>query len=279
MHAALIGVVALVVALALWGLIESQWVQLGTLELQLDGLPPGLDGFRILHLSDPHFGALSLGWVGANRAAGWAEQREVDLTVITGDLLSARRGRSQLERFVARLEARHDMLAILGNHDVATTRDPFSRPGQVQHAEIAGMRLLRDEAVELEHAGCTVRIAGLDAESYLERRVEIASLAGDDGFEILLTHYPTAVDRVRPGTFDLVLAGHMHGGQICVPLPGAKVRLAHPHARYPEGTFRLGDGATTLVVSRGLGTTFVPFRFFARPEATELILRAPTLEA
>ena len=71
----------------------------------------------------------------------------------------------------------------------------------------------------------------------------------------------------------------MHGGQICVPLPSAKVRLAHPHARYPEGTFRLGDGATTLVVSRGLGTTFVPFRFFARPEATELILRAPTLEA
>jgi predicted MPP superfamily phosphohydrolase len=81
------------------------------------------------------------------------------------------------------------------------------------------------------------------------------------------------VRKLAPGEFHLVLAGHLHGGQICVPLPGGKVRLEHLRAAYWEGVFELPEG--TLHVSRGLGTSFVPFRFFARPEATILTLRAP----
>jgi predicted MPP superfamily phosphohydrolase len=78
-----------------------------------------------------------------------------------------------------------------------------------------------------------------------------------------------------------VLAGHTHGGQICLPYPGGKLRFGNLRPPYAEGVFELPG--TTLVVSRGVGTTFVPLRFFARPEVTELILtrRAPqpTLEA
>jgi predicted MPP superfamily phosphohydrolase len=69
-----------------------------------------------------------------------------------------------------------------------------------------------------------------------------------------------------------VLAGHLHGGQICLPLPGGKLRFSSLGPPYPEGVFQL-DG-TTLVVSRGLGTTFVPFRFCSRPQAAVLVLRA-----
>ncbi len=77
---------------------------------------------------------------------------------------------------------------------------------------------------------------------------------------------------LRPGEFDIVLAGHLHGGQICIPTPRGKLRLEHMRARYWEGLFELPHG--TLHVSRGLGTSFVPFRFLARPEATLLVLRA-----
>jgi hypothetical protein len=81
------------------------------------------------------------------------------------------------------------------------------------------------------------------------------------------------VDELPPNSFDLVLAGHMHDGQICVPLPGReKLRLAHPHARYTCGLYR--TPAAPLHVSPGLGTTFLPFRFAARPEVTELTLRS-----
>jgi uncharacterized protein len=79
------------------------------------------------------------------------------------------------------------------------------------------------------------------------------------------------VNLLAPGEFHLILAGHLHGGQICIPAPGGKVRLEHLRARYWEGLFELPQG--TLHVSRGLGTSFVPFRFLARPEATILRLR------
>jgi uncharacterized protein len=80
------------------------------------------------------------------------------------------------------------------------------------------------------------------------------------------------IDLLPEGVFDLVLSGHMHDGQICLPYGRGKVRIAHPRAPYNRGLYRLPGGV--LHVSPGLGTTFVPFRFFARPEATELLLES-----
>ena len=279
MTAGLIAAIAVVVALGSWGIFESQWVRVGTREVRVAGLPPALEGFRVLHVSDLHFGAVSLAWLGARRAAAWAAGRDPDLTVITGDLLSARRGLPRLMRFVAGVGSRHGVLAVLGNHDVASTRDPFSRAVKLGPDDVPGMRLLDDEALVLAHDGATIRVAGVDALSYLRGRVDVASLSGDDDLSILLSHYPTIVARTPPAAFDLILAGHMHGGQICISMRGRKLRLAHPNAPYPEGVYAVHGGESTLVVSRGLGTTFVPFRFFSQPELTELVLRAPTLEA
>ena len=78
--------------------------------------------------------------------------------------------------------------------------------------------------------------------------------------------------RLPSGAFHLILAGHLHAGQIVLPFPGGKLRLAHLRARDVEGLYRYGP--TALHVSSGLGTTFVPFRFFARPEVTELVVRS-----
>ena len=69
-----------------------------------------------------------------------------------------------------------------------------------------------------------------------------------------------------------MLAGHLHAGQIVVPYPGGRLRFAHLRARDVEGLYDYG--ATQLHVSPGLGTTFVPFRLFARPEVTELVVRS-----
>ena len=99
------------------------------------------------------------------------------------------------------------------------------------------------------------------------------SLTRGADFRVLLCHFPRVLDRLEPGTFELVLAGHMHDGQITVPYPGGKVRLAHPTAPYASGVYRSRAGV--MHVSPGLGTTFVPLRFGARPEATELVLRSP----
>ena len=105
------------------------------------------------------------------------------------------------------------------------------------------------------------------------KRTDPNSLTRGADFRVLLCHFPRVLDRLEPGTFELVLAGHMHDGQITVPYPGGKVRLAHPTAPYASGVYRSRAGV--MHVSPGLGTTFVPLRFGARPEATELVLRSP----
>jgi uncharacterized protein len=231
------------------------------LELPVDGLPDALDGLRIAHLSDFHLGPPSRGAAAVRRATGWARARRPDLVVVTGDLLSHPRGRAALDDALRGLGA----YAVLGNHDVEVTRDPFSRAADLGGGDLGrvGATLLDGESITIELRGMPVQIAGT------EPRLDASPPPPDAGaaFRILLSHYP----RVRAPGYALVLAGHMHAGQIVLPYPGGKLRLAHLGARLAEGVYRR-DGVT-LHVSPGLGTTFVPFRFFARPEATELVLR------
>jgi uncharacterized protein len=254
-----------------WGLFEASWPRLRELELDVPGLPPALDGLRVAHLSDFHLGVPSTGVRAVERGVAWAAERAPDLVAITGDLLTHPRGEPRLRRLVASLP--QPTFAILGNHDVAIARDPLARRSSLR--DLAPARLLRDEGELIELRGRSVWIAGVHPRMVVRgrRRLDANQLARDADFRILLCHYPRVLDELEPDRFDLVLSGHMHDGQIAIPYPGGKLRLAHPSARYANGVYR--SPAAVMHVSPGLGTTFVPFRFGARPEATELVLRSP----
>jgi predicted MPP superfamily phosphohydrolase len=251
-----------------WGHFEAGWVRLHVLALTVPGLPRELSGLRVAHLSDFHLGHPGRGGRAVHRAVEWVEQRRPDVVVVTGDLLSRRTAEPELRGLLSRLPG---AFVILGNHDFAISRDPFSE--RVSLTDLAPARLLSDGFATADIRGVRVSIAGLDPRSWFPRgsRPDFERLVDPEAdFRILLTHSPRAVDRLRPGWFQLVVAGHMHGGQINVPYGRGKLRLAHPSARYTEGVYR--TPAAVMHVSRGLGTTFVPFRFLARPEATELVL-------
>jgi uncharacterized protein len=252
-----------------WMLFESQWVELREREVPIDGLPPALDGLAVLHLSDFHLGTPSLNARSLRKAVAWAAQREPDLVAITGDLVSRRRGERTLRNALAALHARHGTYAILGNHDVAETRDPFASPADLSDLRADEARLLEHAAALVPIDGCSVQVVGADPRRFDDPLGPLVDRTAD--LRILLLHYPDAVLGLRPGDFHLVLAGHLHGGQICIPAPRGKIRLEHLRAPYWEGLFELPGGM--LHVSRGLGTSFVPFRLLARPEATMLILR------
>jgi hypothetical protein len=241
------------------------------LELEMPGLPPELDGLRIAHLSDFHLGVRSPGTAAVTKAVEWTAQRRPDLVVVTGDLLTHPRGEPLLRELVGRLP--QPTVAILGNHDVAISRDPQAVRSDI--ADLAPAALLRDEGTMLELRGRKVWVAGVHPRLIVRRRSKLDpnTLSREADLRILLCHYPRIFDALEPGRFDLVLAGHMHDGQIALPYPGGKLRFAHLSARYPRGVFRGPPGV--MHVSPGLGTTFVPFRFAARPEATELVLRCP----
>lgn len=259
---------AAVLAVPAWGWVEAGRLRARVVELLVPGLPPALDGLRIGHLSDFHLGALlSRGNGASERAAAWVAGRRPDLVCITGDLVSHPRGEVRLRRMLSELER---PLVVLGNHDVAITRDPFSRAAELRDLERAV--LLRDATVDLELRGVRVQVAGVDPATYARDKGAAAGLADPSaGFRILLCHYPNVVRRLPAGAFDLVLSGHLHGGQIVLPLPGRSLTLAHPSARYVSGPYSTRAGV--MHVSPGTGTTFVPVRLFARPEVTELVLR------
>jgi predicted MPP superfamily phosphohydrolase len=251
-----------------WGWFEAGWVRLRRRELVVPELPAELDGLRIAHLSDFHLGVPSRGSVAVERAVDWVAGLDCDLVCVTGDLLSRPRGEPQLRALLRRLGT---PWVVLGNHDLARTRDPFSIPVELE--DLTPGRLLVDEIAEVELRGRRVELAGVDPRSWLAKR-RSGFPESDADLRILLCHFPRALETVRRGRFHLILAGHLHAGQIVVPYGFGKLLLAHPGARYPEGVHE--QAGTVMHVSPGLGTTFVPFRFAARPEATELVLRTPS---
>src|SRR5207244_8314027 len=101
--------------------------------------------------------------------------------------------------------------------------------------------LLVDESASIELHGRTVQLVGVDPRVYRERRAQPWRLADPDAdLRILLCHFPHVLDTLPPGAFQLVLAGHMHDGQISLPLPSGKLRLANPRARYTSGLYQRG---------------------------------------
>ena len=253
-------------AAAGWGWFEAGWVRLRTLDAPVRGLPAELEDLRIVHLSDFHLGVPSRSLRAIERGVEWARERDPDLVAITGDLLSRPSGEARLRSLVAELPRCY---AVLGNHDYADSRDPFSKPAALSELEPA--TLLRDDSRILELRGLRVQIAGVDPLTYRRGQALPERLVDrDTDFRILLCHYPYIIDKLTPGAFHLVLAGHLHSGQIALPFGSGKLRLSQVSWTYVEGLYQ--RPAATLHISPGLGTTFVPFRFFARPEATELVL-------
>ena len=234
-------------------------------------MPPELDGLRIAHLSDLHLGVPSRGRKAVRDAVAWVVERQPDLICITGDLASRRSGIPELEELLRDLGS---CFVVLGNHDFANSRDPFSqRVDPHELGAIPGVVLLTDGSTTLTHEGRRVQIVGVDPRTYARREAHPETLIDEStDMRILLCHFPGIAPRLPEGVFHLILSGHMHAGQIVVPYPGGKLRLAHLRARAVEGLYEYGP--TTLHVSPGLGTTFVPFRLFARPEVTELVVRS-----
>jgi len=260
-------------AAAAWGLFEARWVELRELELPLGGLPQELDGFRVLHLSDLHLGTLSPAGAALDQAVDWANMRPPDLVAVTGDLVRRPGGGEKLEEAFGRLESRHGIYAVLGNHDVDDSRDPFIQPADLADLDAAGVTLLRDDERTIEVGAARIQVVGVEPAAYKEGRSRPVERADPEAaLRILLCHYPEIVRRLPRGVFDLVLAGHYHGGQICLPTPWGRLRLKDLRGTYWEGLF--ATEAAALHVSRGLGTSFVPFRVLARPEATMFTLRA-----
>ena len=266
-------------ALALCYLLyESQWLRVVEHDLPVADLPPDLEGFTIVQLSDLHAGSRPSFNLRAIRKAVDATRRAApDLIVITGDLVTGDSRVEELYAELCRLPAARGVFAVLGNHDHGEVKLQRAAVADLSRLGECGVRLLSDECVSLAVGDATLQVCGVDdvKHGYGDPAAVRAAFDRRPGtVRLLLSHYGEVAEHLSPGDVALVLSGDTHGGQICLPLPGrrgGRIMLSQPRARFREG-FYDEDGAL-VYVSRGVGTSFLPFRLLCRPEIVVFRLR------
>lgn len=239
--------------------------------LSFPDLPAPLEGLTVLHLSDLH-GGIHLGGDRMQDIVAQANALKPDLILQTGDMIDI--SRSYIPAYVRAfggLQAPYGCVTVLGNHDHYTGAAAVARA-----VRDAGHVFVSNGCHVIERGGAVLAVLGIDdpvnwtlddpQDAYVERALRRAP---PEAFKVLLAHRPGAWDAAAPRGIPLTLAGHIHGGQFCVPFVGWSAgRLI---TKYVMGHFQ--RGTSQLYVSRGIGVVGVPLRIFAPPEIELFELR------
>jgi predicted MPP superfamily phosphohydrolase len=252
-------------------------------------LPPDAEPLRVLHLSDLH---LTPGQHHKQRWVAELAATDPDLVVVTGDNLAHVDAIPAVVRTLAPLMNRPGAF-VFGSNDYngPALKNPFSyfnRDREYVQGVPLPVEELRDVFsgagwIDLNNARTTIKVSGklvelTGVDDPHIGRDEYARVAGPiepADVHLALTHSPEprVIDAMAADEFDLILAGHTHGGQVCVPLVGALVTNCGLDRRMAKGLHRWPDSDTWLHVSAGLGTSpTAPVRFACPPEASILTL-------
>jgi predicted MPP superfamily phosphohydrolase len=232
-------------------------------ELPVMGLPPALAGLRIGLMTDIH----RSNWVSAKDVANAVDlmmQAKPDMIVLGGDYVSFadRHYMHPAAEALAPLSAPSGVIAILGNHD-----DDREMPAALA---AKGFTVLRDARTRLVIRGEPMDFIGI--RYWTHKVTDIVHLAhGAVPHAILLAHTPKRLTEAQQLTIPAVISGHTHGGQIVLPVLGPIAAREFPVI---AGLAR--KEGTTIFVSRGVGTVYVPIRINCPPEVAVLTLE-PTL--
>jgi uncharacterized protein len=237
-------------------------------DIPVSDLPAGLDGLRLLQLSDIHLSAF-LSEQDLARVIDSANELRPHLALVTGDLITS--FGDPLDaclRQVARLRADAGVLGCMGNHEAYA--------GVEDYTEQAGARLgipfLRRRAQALRFGDALLNVAGVDYQRsdrpYLPQ-VERLLLPG--AYNLLMSHNPDVFPVAARQGYDLMLAGHTHGGQVTIEILNQSINAARFFTPFVYGLFRHSSAAA--YVTRGIGTIGIPARIGAPPEIALLRLR------
>ena len=228
-------------------------------------LPQAFDGFTILQLSDLH---VEMSEAAMERVVALLEGTSYDLCVLTGDYRAKTWGPHEAAiSGVARVRdaLRGEVYGVLGNHDTIL---------MVPALETMGITMLLNQGKIIERAGERIHLAGIDDAHYyrMDNLDKAAAEIPPGAFSILVSHTPEIYRQAAHADFDVLLSGHTHGGQICLPgrIP-ITLNSVLPRSM-GSGAWRYHDmiGYTSV----GAGSSVVPVRFNCPPEITLHRLRA-----
>ena len=218
--------------------------------LAIKGLPPELEGLKICHLTDWHLmDQISRRWF--EEVVIESNLQQPDLVLITGDLLDEKECLEWIDPVFGQLKSKYGSFFIRGNHD----RRVGDQEVLLNRMQQAGMQWVGDgNWHRIDINGATIDLAGNELPWFEEANQLPAKERQADSdsraMRVLLTHSPDQCKWALERDFDLILAGHNHGGQIRLPVIGPLVAPSKYGVRFAGGTYQLGN--TAMHVSRGL---------------------------
>ncbi len=243
--------------------------------IKSDKLPEEFDDFKIVHLSDFHCDTTA-GLTDAVRG------ENPDIICITGDMTHDTGSYEPFIRLLEELLKIAPVYIVSGNHDV--WRNDYDE--LVKKCKELGAVFLQNESVEITKGDSKINISGIEDPSSVTHNVIVKKINEGlqkilipDCFNVLMFHRANLLDMFDNKGFDLILSGHMHGGQFRIPGIGGVVspktnfiqkgRIFFP--KYFGGEYALGN--TKMIVSRGVGNPTILPRVFNRPEICSIILK------
>jgi uncharacterized protein len=251
-----------------YGRFESTWLHVVEATIAVPRLPSSFDGLRVALFTDPHHGRFnSLEYIAAT--VDRVNAMSPDLIALGGDFAHGPHGRKYLApgmRELGRLTAPLGVHAVPGNHDyysgIATAR---------RELRAAGINDLTNRGAWIERGGSRILLGGVDDLICGQPRSDRAvSSAGADDCCVLLSHNPEVAETLTDPRIGLLLAGHMHGGQVVIPGFGYHCLPARYGDKYVAGLVH--GPVVSAFVSRGVGVIGLPIRFCCRPEVNLLTL-------
>ena len=266
-----IGIIALCVVLALAGWAfwyEPSSLRVREYELRLAG---GIGDLHVAALADLHIGSPYHGLENLERIVDRTNRSNPDLIVLLGDYVihGVAGGKfvapEELSPLLGKLEAPLGVWAVLGNHDwwlgVQRVRSAM---------ETSGIRVLENQAVRIRWRSSHFWLLGIGDITVVQHDVEAAlSTVTGNAPLLAITHNPDVFPEI-PGRVILTIAGHTHGGQVCVPLLGRPIVPSHYGQRYALG--HVTENGHHIFITTGLGASILPVRFLTPPEITILNL-------
>lgn len=280
----ILGIIMTALVLVAWIAWDNARIVVTTIEVESERLPEAFDGYRIAHVSDLHndeFGENN------EKLLALLKDAEPDIIAITGDLLDSRRTDVEKALHFARQAAQiAPCYYVTGNHESRMEKEYQQlETGMIE----AGVTVLRNEKVVLEKEGGRIRLLGIDDPRFVlstdrlakmenvmgEVLTELLEDASEEEFTILLSHRPELFDLYCEQDLDVVLSGHVHGGQFRLPIVGGIIGPSQGiFPEYDAGLYC--EAHTNMVVSRGLGQSVVPFRINNPPELVLVTLKCDT---
>ena len=251
-------------------LIGRSDFQIREVEIPIPNLPPDLEGLRILQLSDIHLSAF-LSEAELESVVDATAGLHPHLAVVTGDLISSYGDPiDACIRQLARVRAEAGVLGCLGNHERYAAAEDYT----TRAAARVGIQFLRRQARQLRFGSSVLNVAGVDYQALKNKKQYLYGaerMVVPGAANLLLSHNPDVFPVAARQGYNLMLAGHTHGGQVTVEILDQSFSAARFLTPYVYGLYR--EGSASAYVTRGIGTIGIPARIGAPPEISLLRLR------